>query len=435
VSCHCPARQFILNRVNYIDNDKIWAGIKKYSRNGAKYLFNPYLWILSIGHLIVDLGQGVLPILTPLLAQSLNLSYFQIGTVALAFTFSSAIIQPIFGVLSDRYSMPWLMPLGLFLSGFGLAMTGMVNSYGLLLLAVLLSGIGVAGYHPEGSKLAHYVSAEGRAGSSMAIFSVGGNVGFGLGPMLAMFFLGINGLDSIYGVMIPGVVAALIFLFLLPGFKKILKENLPQEKKKKVQAIQTNNNVACLILLMLFVTVRSWIHSGLVYFIPFYFPAFKGINEPEYLVSTFLIAGAIGTVLGGPFADRFGGRNGLKVSMVISLMAIYPFLNLNRHWAPFLAFLVGAALISTFSTTVVFGQRLLPNNIGLASGLLLGFGVGMGSIGVTLLGAMADNLGLPFTMNIISLLPILGIILAFVLPDDRAIQSSLKPQEELLQEN
>ncbi|NLT95179.1 MAG: MFS transporter [Clostridia bacterium] len=391
-------------------------------------MFNPYLLLLGFGHLVVDLGQGILPILTPLLAQSLNLSYFQIGTVALAFTFSSAIIQPVFGVLSDRYSMPWLMPLGLFLSGFGLAMTGMVNSYELLLFAVLLSGIGVAGYHPEGSKLAHFVSAQGKAGSSMAVFSVGGNLGFGLGPMVAMFFLGFNGLDSIYGVMIPGVLAALVFLFLMPAFKRILAESQPKGKKSKVSGINTDRRGLSLVFLLMFVMVRSWIHSGLVYFIPFYFPEFKGFSEPEYLVSTFLIAGAIGTVLGGPFADRFGGRNGLLVSMTISLLAVYPFLHLNARWASIFAFIVGAALISTFSTTVVFGQRLLPNNIGLASGLLLGFGVGMGSIGVTLLGAIADHAGLPFTMNIISLLPILGIILGLALPNDKG-QTSLPEQQ------
>ncbi|KJS82224.1 MAG: sugar phosphate permease, partial [Peptococcaceae bacterium BICA1-8] len=329
-------------------------------------------------------------------------------------------------VLSDRYSMPWLMPLGLFLSGFGLALTGMVNSYGLLLLAVLLSGIGVAGYHPEGSKLAHFVSEDGKAGSSMAVFSVGGNLGFGLGPMLAMFALSFSGLDSIYGVMIPGVLAAVVFLFLLPGFKKILAENVPKEKKDKEQPIISDNRIASLVLLILFVTVRSWIHSGLVYFIPFYFSGFKGIAEPEHLISTFLIAGAAGTLLGGPFADRFGGRNGLLASMVISLMVIYPFLHLNGNWIFILAFIAGGSLISTFSTTVVFGQRLLPNNIGLASGLLLGFGIGMGSIGVTLLGAIADYAGLPFTMNIISILPILGIILAFTLPDVRA-RKTAKP--------
>ncbi len=397
-------------------------------------MFNLYLWVLSIGHLIVDLTQGVLPIISPLLAQSLNLNYFQIGTIALAFTCSSAIIQPIFGVLSDRYSMLWLMPLGLFLSGFGLAMTGMVDSYGLLLLVVLLSGIGVAGYHPEGSKLAHFVSEKGKAGSSMAIFSVGGNLGFGLGPLLAVFVLSFSGMGSIQGVMIPGVLAALVFMFLLPRFKKILAEHLPKEQKEQEQTVRCTNRVVSLILLLLYVAVRSWIHSGIVYFIPFYFPDFRGIAEPEYLVSTFLIAGAVGTLLGGPFADRFGGRKGLLASMVISLIAIYPFLHLSGNWVSVLAFIVGMSLISTFSTTVVFGQRLLPQNIGLASGLLLGFGVGMGSIGVTLLGAIADYAGLPFTMNIVSLLPVLGIVLAFTLPDVRDGQSPAGPEKELPQQ-
>ncbi len=382
------------------------------------FLFNTYLLILSIGHLIVDLGSGILPIITPLLAQSLNLSYLQVGTIALAFTFSSAIIQPIFGVLSDRYSMPWLMPLGLFLSGFGLALTGVVSTYGLLLCVVLLSGIGIAGFHPEGSKLAHYVSKEGRAGSSMAVFSVGGNIGFGLGPLLAIFILNISGMGSIHGVMVPGLLATFVFLFFLPGFKKIIKEK-SVEKKDKQKIKVGSNRVVHLILLILYVTVRSWIHSGLVYFISFYFPVFKGIEKPEYLVSLFLIAGAAGTVLGGSFADRFGGRNGLLFSMVVSLLSIYPFLHLNGNWIFTLAFVAGLAIISTFSTTVVFGQRLLPHNIGLASGLMLGFGVGMGSIGVTLLGAIADSAGLLFAMNIISLLPILGIILAFALPDIR----------------
>jgi MFS transporter, FSR family, fosmidomycin resistance protein len=374
---------------------------------------------LSFGHLVVDLGQGILPILTPLLLKSFHLSYFQVGIIALAFTFSSAIIQPVFGVLSDRYSMPWLMPVSLFLSGFGLALTGIVHSYGLLLLAVLLSGIGVAGYHPEGSKLAHFLSEDSKAGSSMAIFSVGGNLGFGLGPMLAMFVLSFDGLKSIQGVMIPGTIAALFFLFLLPRYKKILAAKNHYQKRNEKRTVISRDGVGSLIRLMLYVTIRSWIQSGLIYFIPFYFPSFKGIAEPEYLVSTFLIAGAVGTILGGPFADRFGGRNGLLASMIVCLIALYPFLHLNGVVIPILAFIVGASLISTFSTTVVFGQRLLPNNIGLASGMMLGFGVGMGSIGVTLLGVIADHAGMPFTMNVISLLPVLGVLLAITLPDVR----------------
>ncbi len=388
-------------------------------------MFSPYLWILSIGHLTIDLCQGALPILTPLLAKSLDLTYFQVGLIALAFTFSSAIVQPLFGILSDRYSMPWLMPLGLFISGFGLALTGTVNSFGLLLLVVLISGMGVAGYHPEGSKLAHHISEDDRAGTSMAIFAVGGNLGYGLGPLLVVFVLSFSGLDSVYGIAVPGAIAALVFTVLMPRLKGILAQNHSRSAVEQEQkAAQGKNRLGSLTFLVLYVTMRSWIQAGLVYFIPFYFQGASGISRPEYLVTTFLIAGAIGTVLGGPFADRFGGRNGLLLSMVISLAAIYPFLHLSGFSVQIAAFIAGAALISTFSTTVVFGQRLLPHNIGLASGLVMGFGVGMGSVGVTLLGAIADRAGLPFTMHIICLLPLLGIIFSFTLPDVRAGQPS-----------
>jgi FSR family fosmidomycin resistance protein-like MFS transporter len=411
-------------------------------------LISPYIWVLSFGHLIIDLGQGFLPIITPMLAEKLDLSFFQIGIIAFAFTFSSAIIQPIFGVLSDRFSMPWLMPAGLFISALGLALTGLADSYVLLLLAVLLSGLGVAGYHPEGSKLTHLVSSYDKAGTSMSIFSVGGNLGFGLGPILAIFILGFSGLDSVPGVIIPGLLATVIFIFLMPKFKRILHEKYPKEKKiekgsvkaeasdiieassitetsriSETSNITENTDVGRqkfnVLLLILYVTVRSWIHSGLIYFIPFYYPAFKGITNPEYLVSIFLISGVLGTLIGGPFADRFGGRRGLLFSMIISLLAVYPFVYLSEHWIPIFAFILGTSLISTFSITIVFGQRLMPDNLGLASGLILGFAVGMGSVGVSLLGIIADFAGLPLTMNIICVLPVVGIALSFALPKDK----------------
>ncbi|NLT48344.1 MAG: MFS transporter [Clostridiales bacterium] len=391
-------------------------------------MLNPYIWLMSLGHVIADLGHGVLPIITPLLTEKLDLNFFQVGIIALAFTFSSAIIQPILGVLSDRYSMPWLMPLSIFLSGFGLALTGVVNSYGLLLFVILVGGIGVAGYHPEGSKMTHLMSEEEKAGASMAIFSVGGNVGFALGPMFAVFLLSFSGLKSILGFFIPGFLISLVFLYLSPRFNTIMKgyaeDRKEQEKlKAKVdQKVKTKAKKGDLVLVLLYVAVRSWIHSGLVYFIPFYFPAYKGVTEPEYLMTILLIAGALGTLVGGPLTDRFGGRNCLLVSMVLSLATIYPFVYFNSYWITIFAFIAGAAIVSTFSITVVLGQRLLPGNVGLASGLVLGFAVGMGSIGVSILGLIADHTSLPFVMNILCIMPVAGIALALLLPKDKADQ-------------
>lgn len=393
-------------------------------------MLNPYIWLMSLGHLIADLGQGVLPLITPLLAQKLELTFFQVGIIALAFTFSSALIQPILGVLSDRYSMPWLMPLGIFLSGLGMALTGVVNSYWLLLLVILISGVGVAGYHPEGSKMTHLLSEDGKTGISMAIFSVGGNVGFALGPMFAVFLLGFSGLDSIYGFIIPCLLVALIFLYLSPRFNRIMKEYLKERKaREEVEAKDSRNGktkIAGLLILLLYVAVRSWIQSGLVYFIPFYFPAFKGIPDPEYLLTIFLVAGVAGTLIGGPFADRFGGRKGLLLSMIISLFAVFPFVHFSGHWISVFAFISGTAIISTFSITIVLAQRLMPGNVGLASGLVLGFAVGMGSIGVSILGLVADYVGLSFVMNILCVLPVAGIGLAFLLPKEKVVQGSAR---------
>jgi len=320
------------------------------------------------------------------------------------------------------------MPLSIFLSGFGLALTGVVNSYGLLLFVILVGGIGVAGYHPEGSKMTHLMSEEEKAGASMAIFSVGGNVGFALGPMFAVFLLSFSGLKSILGFFIPGFLISLVFLYLSPRFNTIMKgyaeDRKEQEKlKAKVdQKVKTKAKKGDLVLVLLYVAVRSWIHSGLVYFIPFYFPAYKGVTEPEYLMTILLIAGALGTIVGGPLTDRFGGRNCLLVSMVLSLATIYPFVYFNSYWITIFAFIAGAAIVSTFSITVVLGQRLLPGNVGLASGLVLGFAVGMGSIGVSILGLIADHTSLPFVMNILCIMPVAGIALALLLPKDKADQ-------------
>ncbi|MDD4566001.1 MAG: MFS transporter [Eubacteriales bacterium] len=393
-------------------------------------MVSTYAWIFSFGHAIVDIGQGFLPIITPRLAEKMDLSFFQVGIIAFAFTFSSALIQPIFGVLSDRFRMTWLMPAGLLISGIGLGLTGLVNSYALLILVLLFGGMGVAAYHPEASKMTHLVSRGNNAGASMSIFSLGGNLGFAIGPVLATFILGFSGLNSVPGIIIPGLLAAVFFFFLMPRFKQILHEKYSKEEKIEITSIskedsgitktsdlQRQKQKFNVLLLIIYVTIRSWVHSGLIYFIPFYYPSFKGVANPEYLVTIFLFAGVFGTLIGGPLADRFGERRVLLISMIISLLTVYPFVYMNGHWITIFAFILGTSLISTFPVTVVFAQKLMPDNIGLASGLILGFALGMGSVGVSLLGIVADIAGLHLAMNIICFIPIIGIALSLTLPE------------------
>ncbi len=377
----------------------------------------PLLILLSTGHLVTDIAQGALPVINLFLAEALKLTYFQVGIISLAFTFSSAIVQPIFGFFSDQVETTWLLPLGCFLSGLGLAFTGTVSAYWLLLVLVLVSGLGVAGYHPEGSKTAFLASGTNNRFFSMSIFSVGGNIGIGLGPVIAYLLLGYCGLKGTVGLLAPGMIIALIFLGVSrqinqlhqPGPSSAAKKN---KGKGKVVLLP-------LVLIILYVTARSWIHSGLITYYPFYCVHYLGMDKTYASVSltVFLLAGAAGTILGGPLADRWGDKAVLTGSMSLAALFIFPFI-MSKNAAAGLLFagLSGAVLIATFSTTVVYGQRLLPDNVGMASGLMLGFAIGTGSVGVSLLGYLADSWGLPAVMNFIALLPVLGLGLALFLP-------------------
>lgn len=376
------------------------------------------LILLSAGHLVTDIAQGALPVLNLFLAEALKLTYFQVGIISLAFTFSSAIIQPVFGFFSDRIRVAWLLPLGCFFSGLGLAFTGAVSAYWLLLLLVLVSGLGVAGYHPEGSKTAFLASGTENRFLSMSIFSVGGNVGVGLGPAIAYFLLGHLGLKGTVGLLAPGMAVAVVFLAVRQKINDLYRPvagSLPEKKAQPKSGVVS----IPLILIILYVTARSWIHSGLVTYYPFYCVHYLGMDKTYASTSltVFLLAGALGTILGGPIADRWGDKAVLVGSMLFSAFSIFPFVFSKSTAAGlFFAALAGAVLIATFSTTVVYGQRLLPDHVGMASGLMLGFAIGMGSVGVSVLGYLADHWGLPAVMKLIACLPVLGLGLAFSLP-------------------
>src|SRR5207248_8513663 len=170
---------------------------------------------LSAGHLFTDVAQGSIPALLPFLIARDHLSYAAASALVLAATISSSVIQPVFGHLSDRRSLPWLMPLGPALGGLGVALIGIAPTYALTFAAVVVSGIGVAAFHPEGSRFANYVSGARRA-SGMSLFSVGGNVGFALGPVLVTPLVLAFGLHGTLFIAIPGTVMALVLLHELP---------------------------------------------------------------------------------------------------------------------------------------------------------------------------------------------------------------------------
>lgn len=370
------------------------------------------LAILSIAHLVTDVNQGALPALLPYFKDSLDLSYTAAGIVMLFSNVTSSVIQPIFGYLSDRRPIGWLLPIAPVVASLGMAATGLVPSYSLLLFFVIFFGIGVASFHPEGFKTASFFTGEKKA-TGMSIFAVGGNLGIALGPIFALLLVTSFGLRGTLWLIVPGGLMGILLYSSLPWLTTPVREAFAQTKRV-IKTPLTRKEWVPLLILIAIVTVRSWIQLGLVSYIPFYYINYlKG--DPLYagkLISTFLMAGAFGTLLGSPVADRWGHKKFLSSSIIL----VFPFLILFYFVEGPLLFLViaiaGMVLVSSFGITVVMAQAIIPQRLGMASGLMVGFAIGAGGVGVTLLGTIADHWGVPTALKAISVLPIVGFILS-----------------------
>ena len=373
------------------------------------------LLLLSLSHMVTDLSQGALPILLPSLKTALELSYTQIGIIVLVQNITSSIIQPIFGMITDKVSLPWLLPLSVFLSGLGMAITGLMHTYGMVLLAVIIGGLGVAGFHPQASKSVHFVSAEALRGRSMGLFSVGGNFGMAIGAAFMMLLITLpGGLYNSAWFMIPGSITALL---LWRHLDKVSPQSFHRPGTKS-NASAKSIKMTPLLILLTFIFCRSTLHSGLSTYIPIYYvnylngsPVYAG-----YLLSLFLIGGVFGTFIGAMLSDKFGRKTIITLSMavVLPMVAAIPFT--SGIMTMILLIFTGFALISSFATTLVLAQEMMPGYEGMASGLTIGLTIGLGGVGVTALGYIADLSGIPAVFNVMPALPVLGGLLALFLP-------------------
>jgi FSR family fosmidomycin resistance protein-like MFS transporter len=373
------------------------------------------LAILSVGHFITDINQGSLPALLPFFKEALNLSYTLSGVILLSSNLTSSIIQPVFGYLSDRKPMGWFLPLTPFIACLGMALAGFAPNYSLLLLCVMITGVGVASFHPEGFKTAYFFTGDKKA-TGMSLFAVGGNLGIAAGPITALALVSYFGLKGTLALIIPGIlIAVILFLNLSWLFSPV--KSAHKEAKKQMETPLTRKQKTTFLLLISIATVRACTQLGLATYIPFYYINYlKG--SPLYagkLVSTFLIAGALGTLIGGPLADRWGHKRFL----LITLSLLFPLLLLFYNSSGFITFILlaisGMVLISTFGLTTVMAQAILPHHLGMASGMMVGFTISAGGIGVTLLGTIADTWGVPMAMKTIFATPLIALALTLLL--------------------
>lgn len=367
--------------------------------------------VLAIGHLVLDLYQGVLVILVPVLRLNLGTSIGMAAMLVAIWTVLSSIVQPAAGMLCDRRDMRWLVPLGVSVSGFGIALVALSPGYELAVLGAVLGGTGTAAFHPEAARRVAQAARQWRA-TGMSYFSVAGNAGYALGVLVAAPVLVLAGRAGIAWLAVLGVAYGLLTLGVLLR-SPVRSSPIPGKGTARTALTPAVGSLIALV------AIRSTVSVGIAGLGPTYLQVRRGLplTVDAGVTAAFLLGGAVGTMTGGALADRFGRRR-----QMIGSFAMLPPLGLlflvAPGWIGYVALvLMGASALSSFAVTVVIAQELMPARTGMASGLVLGLGFGIGGLAVGLLGAIADRVGLDPTLWGLCLLPAAALALVLGIPE------------------
>jgi FSR family fosmidomycin resistance protein-like MFS transporter len=374
---------------------------------------------LSAGHGAVDFASGSIPALIPFLVAEFDLDYAAAGVLMLAVTASSSLVQPLFGLWSDRRGALWLLPGGLALAAIGTALVTVAPSYRVAVVVTIVAGIGVAAYHPEGAKFAAYASSRRRA-SGMSLFNVGGNLGYALAPIVVTALVLWLGLTGGVLIAIPGLLVAVALTRALPQLASL------RPAAGGVRGASGEARVGAMVILVGVILLRSVAWFTLLTFVPLWVVSQGGTEgEGNRELSLMLVSGVVGTLVLGPVADRLGLRRTLLVTQAALLPLILVFLEIGGIAGTLALMAVGFCVVGTFGITIVLSQLYLPHQTGMASGLSVGLAMGIGGIAAVALGGLADAVDLETALVTAAVAPALGVVFCLLLPSPR---SGLSPE-------
>ena len=378
------------------------------------------LFGISLSHLLNDLIQSLIPAIYPMLKESFDLTFTQVGLITLTFQLVASIFQPFVGRYTDNNPQPFSLAIGMGITLAGLIFISYADSFTGVLISVAMVGLGSAVFHPEASKIA-YLASGGKRGLAQSIFQVGGNFGTAIGPLLAALVIVQYGRSSIiwFGVLALLAVAVLIHVGRWAKIQfremKVRKENGERAFSPPLGKKTVRN--ALVILLVLIFSKYIYLASITSYYTFFLIDKFQvSIKASQIYLFAFLAASAAGTYMGGPLGDRYGRKYVIWFSILgtapFSLAMPYA----NLFWTVVLSIMAGFVLSSAFSAILVYAQELMPGKVGMISGLFFGLAFGVAGIGSALLGILADVRDIHYVYHMCSFLPLIGLI-AWGLPD------------------
>lgn len=379
------------------------------------------LLAISGAHFLNDVIQALLPSIYPLLSQSYQLSYQQLGFITFTFQVTASLLQPMVGLYTDKRPLPYSLAVGMTITLSGLLLLAGAGSYPMLLLAAGMIGMGSSVFHPEASRIA-YLAAGSRRGLAQSVFQVGGNAGSSAGPLLAALIIVPHGQKSV----------AVFSVLALIGVVVLTRLGTWQKKHRPTRQLVAGDNstgqgtvgsrlpagkvIRSLAILAALIFSKYFYLASMTSYYTFYLidRFHLSVRDSQLYLFLFLFAVAAGTILGGPVGDRIGRKRVIWGS----ILGVAPFTLLlphaGLHMTAVLSVIIGLVLASAFSAILVYAQELVPGKVGMISGLFFGFAFGMAGIGSALLGALADHTSIEYVYQVCAWLPLIGVLTVFL---------------------
>lgn len=373
------------------------------------------LFSVAIAHMLNDLLQAVIPAIYPIIKDKYNLTFTQIGLITFAYQLAASILQPFVGFYTDKHPKPYSKIFGMLFTLAGILLLSYAASFGLILLSVVLVGIGSSIFHPEASRVS-FLASGGKRGLAQSIFQIGGNTGTAIGPLLIAWIVVPNDQHYIIWFGIIAILAIAVLWRIGSWYRDHLSLNAGIKKEIVLPDLSPRRiTITVIILLVLIFSKYFYIASITSYFTFYLIDKFHlTVQDAQYHLFLFLLALAVGTLLGGPLGDRFGR----KYVIWFSVLGVAPFALLlpyaDLFWTTILSIIIGTLLASAFPAILVYAQELLPKKLGMVSGLFYGFAFGMGGLGAALLGYLAEKTSINYVYDICAYLPLIGVIAVFL---------------------
>lgn len=377
------------------------------------------LVVLGLTHLLNDLMQSLIPAAYPILKQAYALDFVQIGMITLTFQIAGAMLQPVIGMVTDRHPAPYSPVVGMMFTLSGLVCLAFAQSYAMILVSVALIGIGSSIFHPEATRMARY-AAGGQQGLAQGIFQVGGQAGGALGPVFAALIIVPWGQPSLAWFAVAALLAMMLLTWIGSKQRAISAEFAAKRARKKEDVVTTQHAARTiglgLVVLTFLMFVKNAYSESFRSFYTFYLMEKFGLSIPsaQMMLFLFLLAAAVGVLIGGVVGDRIGRYRIIWFSVLgpLPLTLMLPYADL--FWTGVLTILINLIMASAFASILIYAMDLLPDRIGLIGGLFYGLNFGLGGVAAALLGILADSYGVEAVYRMCAFLPLAGLFAWFL---------------------